>query len=150
MPTILDKYVDAFGDSLLNAHREAMICADAEDFLAFGTTLAKRIKAHCDTYLPTQDPDLRRGLEQTINAYLKFAKITQVLAGGIAARGYSLTGAEDFEDAVLAVRDALCRIQEPIQAGPVKLPTDFSVSPPPDSWHQEDHSGLSLPRISER
>jgi hypothetical protein len=155
MSNVIGKQVKAFGDSVIEAHREAMAYWSVQDVALAGPVVVQ---------LVVEIVEQRRAkakLEPSEN--LSFIQVCRDLLGAltdakamiaeISQRGYDVKGAAEFAEAILEIRELLAELQEPgtAQASPQAavayddLAAAAKTHPPPQSWFEEDVRELRGP-----
>jgi hypothetical protein len=151
MSTLIDRQVAAFGDAVVEAHKEAMAFWTVQDVASAGPGVARAV-----LQIITQHRSESPLSDESVQAFcLACRKLLRVMTQGrkmireMKARGFDVKGEPEFADAMLEVREALVLLEEssehPFEAPPnAAVPADEPVEPelPPQKWFEEDVRGL--------
>jgi hypothetical protein len=156
MPTVIERQVRAFGDAVMDAHREAMRYWTVQELAIAGPNVVQTFKGIIERHRADGpfDAGAAQGLIGLCRVMLQAMGELLEMMGDCKARGFDITGTAECGDAVLEIRELLASLIEP--STPAKHPATSGGSldafaaasrelPPKQSWFDEDVRGLRGP-----
>ena len=155
MSTVIGKQVKAFGDSVIEAHREAMEYWSVQDVALGGPVVVRLVIEIVERRRSKAglEPGERAACAEACRNLLRALTEGRTMIQEMNNRGYDVKGAAEYPDSILAIRELLAWLLESPSAqnarpvGPTydDLVAASKTQPPPQSWFDEDVSGLRTP-----
>jgi hypothetical protein len=155
MSNVIGNQVKAFGDSVIETHREAMAYWSVQDVALAGSVVVQLVVDIVEQRRAKSQPELAENLSfiQVCRDLLGALTDAKAMITEISRRGYDVKGATEFDGAILQIRELLAELQEPSttrtspHAGVIydHLAAAAKTQPPPQSWFEEDVRGLRGP-----
>lgn len=158
---MIDRQLEAYRDSVLDAHEEAMAAESVQDLLRTGIAVARLVvdnarqcRAACQM-TPELAANLIEKCRTVLAVMVKGQRRFRVAKGS----GHELLGEDEYQEAVLEVRELMTSLRDAVtpagkpspapEAEQVRALEEFkqlaSTHPPPQSWFEEDFRGLGGP-----
>jgi hypothetical protein len=155
MSSVIGKQVKAFGDSVIEAYREAMAYWSVQDVALAGPVIVQLVMEIVERRRAESKPEPgeNEGFIQVCRDLLIALTDAREMIAEISRRGYEVKGAVEFSEAILEIRELLANLQEPSTPQPLPhagiayddLAATSKTQQPPQSWFEEDVRGLRGP-----
>jgi len=160
MATVIDRQIEAFRESVREEQTEPN--GSLQDIVHTGVAVARLVicqTEQCREHRPS--PAVAAELIGTSHRLLELMVAVQRMFEHMRSRGLKLVGEEEFEDAIVELREMMAFLQDAVAStGPppasgaeqAKLVEHFKhlaqMQPPPQSWFEEDVTRLAGPSRS--
>ena len=134
-----------FDGRLMELHHEAMECRDVQDIVGLGTDLGTRVCRGFGTRI--NKPEDNASAQDLFRTVLRILTRVRSLANEYCAKDFIISGLDDLDSVALQLREMLCALVDAADADLAPLPevSGTNQNTAPDSWFEEDHSGLRGP-----
>jgi hypothetical protein len=156
MSSVIEKQVKAFGDAVMDAHREAMHYWTVQELAIAGPNVVQMFKGIIERHRAEGpfDAGAAQDLIGLCRVMLQAMGELLDMMRDCKARGFDITGTAECGDAMLEIRELLASLVEPSTSTKQIAPSGNSIDefaaaskelPPKQSWFEEDVRGLRGP-----
>jgi len=135
-----------FDERLMESHHEAMECHDVQDMVGMSTDLATRV--HQGINSRTVPPSENASVQGLCRMVLRILTKARTLANECCEKNFETNGLDQLDNAAIQLRETLCALIDAAEGDSPPLPEVTGAARAttvPDSWFEENHSGLRGP-----